>query len=102
MPDLPIACTLTPEAIHTRRAGLLPGLLERAEAREPLPDGYRARFAATGDILTSIAQTIDAERQCCRFLRFVIAVEPDAGAITLDITGPDGTREFLDALLTDV
>jgi hypothetical protein len=102
MADLPIACTLTSETIRTRRAGLLPGLLERAEARDALRDGYRVRFAATGDILSSIAQTIDAERQCCRFLRFVVAVEPNAGSITLDITGPDGTREFLDALLTEV
>ena len=101
MADLPVACTLTPEAIRARRAGLLPGLLERAEARETLSDGYRIRFAATSDILTSIALTVDAERQCCRFLRFVMAVEPDAGSITLDITGPAGTREFIDALLIE-
>ena len=100
MADLPIACTLTPETIRTLRAGLLPGLLERADARETLPEGYRVRFAATGDILPSIARTVDAERQCCRFLRFLITVEPDGGPITLDITGPNGTREFLDALLT--
>src|SRR6266542_4286868 len=32
MADLPIACTLTPETIRTRRAGLLPRLLERADS----------------------------------------------------------------------
>jgi hypothetical protein len=99
MPDLPIVCTLTPEAIQTRRAGLLAGLVGRAESFEALPDGYRVRFAATGNILTAIAETLDAERQCCRFLRFLVTVEPDAGPISVDITGPRGTREFLDALL---
>lgn len=99
MTDLPIACTLTPEAIRTRRAGLLPGLLSRIESCETLPEGYRLRFAATGDVLTAIAQTIDAERQCCRFLRFLVTVEPDGGPISLDITGPPGTSEFLDGLL---
>ena len=102
MADLPITCTLTPETIRTRRAGLPPGLLERAETRETLPEGCRVRFAATVDILPRIAQTIEAERQCCRFLRFLMTVEPDGGPITLDITGPTGTREFLDALLTGV
>jgi hypothetical protein len=100
MADLPIVCTLTPETIQTRRAALLPGLLARTESCEPLPEGYRVRFAATGDILTAIAHTVDAERQCCRFLRFLVTVEPDGGPITLDISGPPGTREFLDALLS--
>jgi hypothetical protein len=99
MTDLPIACTLTPEAIRTRRAGLLPGLLSRIESCETLPGGYRLRFAATADLLTAIAQTIDAERQCCRFLRFLVTVEPDGGPISLDITGPPGTSEFLDGVL---
>jgi hypothetical protein len=49
--------------------------------------------------LTAIAQTIDAERQCCRFLTFTVTVEPDGGPISLAVTGPPGTREFLDALI---
>jgi len=43
--DLPIACELTPDALETRRAGLLTELAGRAEAREAMPDGYRLRFA---------------------------------------------------------
>jgi hypothetical protein len=35
----------------------------------------------------------------CRFLRFTITVEPDEGAVILDLTGPPGTREFVAALL---
>jgi hypothetical protein len=46
-----------------------------------------------------IARTIDAERQCCRFLHFGVTVEPDGGPITLELSGPSGTREFLSALL---
>lgn len=99
MADLPVACTLTPDTIAARRAGLLPGLLDRAESRETLPEGYRVRFAATGDILTAIAQAIDAERQCCRFLAFTLTVEQDGGPIGLDVTGPKGTRAFLGGLL---
>jgi hypothetical protein len=99
MAELPIVCTLTPATLRTRRAELLPGLLERSEARELLPGGYRMRFTASGDVLHAIAQAIDAERQCCRFLRFTVTVEPDGGPITLDLTGPSGTREFLDALI---
>ena len=98
MTDLPVACTLGPAALAARRQGLLEDLLRRADAQEELPAGCRLRFAAAG-VLPLIARIIDAERQCCRFLRFRLTVELDGGPITLELTGPDGTRDFLKALL---
>lgn len=99
MSDLPIVCALGPEALSARRQGLLSDLLQQAAGRELLPDGLRLRFAASGETLSSIAKTIEAERHCCRFLRFTLTVEPDEGQFTLDLTGPQGTREFIAALL---
>ena len=99
MGDLPVVCTLGPAALKARQEGLLNALLLRAEERRELPDGYHLRFAPEGDILAALAQAVDAERQCCRFLRFQVTVEPDNGSISLDLTGPEGTREFLAAML---
>ena len=99
MMELPVVCTLTPAAMKARREGLLSELRRRADAHEELPQGYRLRFAAADDVLLTIAQTIEAERQCCRFLRFSVTVEPNGGPISLELTGPPGTREFLSALL---
>jgi hypothetical protein len=99
MTDLPVACTLTPTAVRVRREGLLSELRRRAVAHEELPEGHRLQFAAEEETLATIVQTVNAERQCCRFLRFHITVEPDGGPISLDLTGPLGTREFLSALL---
>jgi hypothetical protein len=48
---------------------------------------------------SKVTQTVEAERHCCRFLRFTITVEPDEGEITLDLSGPPGTREFVAAWL---
>ena len=98
MTDLPVACTLTPDALRDRRRGLLADLVRRAE-HEPLADGLRLKFAASTDTLSLIIQAVDAERQCCRFLRFVVTVEPDGGTISVELTGPPGTWEFLNALL---
>ena len=60
--------------------------------------GYQFYFPATSEALTRIAAMVDAERQCCRFLRFMLTVEPDLGPIALEITGPQGAEDFLDAL----
>ena len=98
MADLPVACTLSPAALAARRENLLNALLQRATERSELPNGCRLRFAAEGGILLDIARVIDAERQCCRFLQFTVTVDPDDGPITLDLTGPPGTRDFLAAM----
>jgi hypothetical protein len=99
MADLPIACSLTPDALRVRREGLLADLLRRAEERQLTDDGMRLRFAANGQTLAAIATAVDSERLCCRFLRFGITVEPDGGPMLLELTRPPGTREFLAALL---
>lgn len=97
MAGLPIACALSPDDLRAGRDGLLPGLVARAFERASLPDGRRWRFE-TADTLISMTEVIDAERRCCLFLRFAITAPPELGPITLDVTGPPGTVEFLDAL----
>jgi hypothetical protein len=99
MANIPVVCTLTPAALRARRDGLLADLLRRAEGREELTQGYRLRFSPAGEVLAAIVRTVDAERQCCRFLRFGITVEPDGGPVFLELSGPPGTREFIGALL---
>jgi hypothetical protein len=99
MPNIPIACTLSPAALRARREGLLADLLRRAESHELTAEGLRVQFSPDGETLAAIARVVDAERQCCRFLRFTIVVEPDGGSISLELSGPSGSREFIAALL---
>jgi len=99
MADEPIACSLDVASLAARRTGLLAELLARAARHEALADGWRFVFDASTPTLDLITRTIEAERQCCRFLRFQLTVEPDLGAFVVDLTGPAGTREFLSGLL---
>jgi len=98
MSEPPIACTLSAAELRERRAGLLPGLLARAVERVPVSNGYRWRFTPTSDLLSALGLVIEAERRCCPFLRFVVTAEPDGGPISLEVTGPPGTRELLGQL----
>jgi hypothetical protein len=97
--NLPIACTLGPAAQQARRDDLLGALVRRADERFDVPNGYRLRFDARSGLLPAIVDAIEIERQCCRFLRFDVTVEPDERAVWVEFTGPPGTREFLAALL---
>jgi hypothetical protein len=74
-------------------------LVGLATSRELFSDGLRLTFDPATQPLSTIARAVEAERQCCRFLRFGISVEPDGGPIILELSGPPGTREFVGALL---
>lgn len=71
---------------------------ELAAARETVAGGYRFRFDPGA--LDPVTRFVENERKCCPFLTFVIEVDSSRGPIWLQMTGPDGTREFLDAELS--
>ena len=95
---LPVACSLTPEEMRERQASLIPALIERAVAIEPNGEGYLLRFKSEAATLRTIADMVAAESRCCPFLRFDLCVPPALGDVTLTVSGPPGTRAFLDEL----
>ena len=94
----PIACTLTPDQLAARRRALIPGLLERAMEVTELPDGIRLRFRSEPNLLQDLATVMEQERECCGFLKFELKADPQAGPVTLEVTGPPGTADMLRSL----
>jgi hypothetical protein len=99
MDSLPVVCMLTPADLAARRDSLLPGLARRASSVAPVEGGRAFRFDAAPGLLAELASVVEAEHRCCRFLRFALTVEPGDGPVTLEVTGPPGTSEFLEGLV---
>lgn len=99
--SLPIACSLGNRELAERTEGIRQGLFAGAQEQRELADGYAFRFAGTGPWGNRIVEFIASERQCCTFFRFEVVYEPDSGPIWLRMTGPDGTRAFIEGLLGD-
>ena len=95
-PATPLACIpgAIPQAERASHFELLARLGARAREKREVPDGYVYGFDA-GDF-DDLARWIANERRCCPFLRFAIELEPDGGPIRVRLTGPPGTRAFLD------
>lgn len=69
---------------------------QRGETR-PLADGFRLTFEP--DLFDSIVKYVKNERLCCPFIAFRIVVAADSGPITLELTGPIGTKELIGEVL---
>lgn len=96
---LPLACVpdAIPSADRPAHFALIGRLFENVREKVILDDGYAVRFdaAAFGDV----ARFVENERLCCPFLAFTLEVQPGGGPLWLRMTGPEGTREFLDVEL---
>ena len=67
-----------------------------ADERVHLPSGIALRLPA--DNLTEVARFVANERKCCPFLHIEVELG-GGGPIWLRLTGPEGTRELIDAEL---
>jgi hypothetical protein len=93
--NTPLVCSLLPRELAERRRAVLVPLRAAALEVRALPSGLALRFGPTAGTLAQLAEFIELERQCCRFLSFELRVEPAGGAIWLQLNGPPGTSEML-------
>jgi len=97
--SLPVACRLSEPDKREREATLIAQLKSGVIAVEEVGDGYAFQLPGEQKWLLLVAELVAAERECCPFLKFQLTAEPAMGALTLKITGPEGTKGFLKSVL---
>lgn len=95
MINLPIACMLTGAELQERRRTVLEKAKQSIVETRELESGYALSFPSSPESLKDLSALVDLERQCCPFLTFRITVEANSGPVWLEVTGPDGTKDFL-------
>ncbi len=93
--DLPVACSLMPAELQERRRNVLSKIRAAVVAVTELQNGFVYQFANREQIIPELANLVQLEHQCCPFLTFRLTVEPGDGPVLLEMTGPEGTKEFL-------
>lgn len=98
-PDIPISCTLSDPQRREREVNLIAEFRSVVTAITELKDGYAFQLSGEKNSLTLASELMIAERECCPFLTFQLTASPNMGMLTLRITGPDGSKEFVKSLL---
>jgi hypothetical protein len=91
---VPIACTLTPDAMTARRALIDALAADGLLGRTSTGTGLRVRLRDTPEIEQRTRELVAAESRCCAFLDFDLG--RDGGDLVLDICGPEDARPVID------
>jgi hypothetical protein len=91
-----IACKLTTPELQKRKRTVIAELKKHVVNRNEIVDGVRYSFKDSDDIIFLLTDFIKTERLCCPFFVFNLVVGQDEGLITLQLSGPQGTKEFIE------
>jgi hypothetical protein len=97
--DIPLACCLSDAELCKRKATVIAQFNSAVIAIEELPDGYAFHVSGDKKGIAVVAELIVAERECCRFLTFELTAQPNMGPVSIRVTGPAGTKDFLKTIL---
>ena len=97
--EIPVACCLSDAELRKREATLLADFKAALTGWQELNDGYAFFLPGNSEWIVLVAELIVAERECCPFLKFELSMEPGMGPVSIRMTGPAGTKEFLQSIL---
>ncbi|HET6668765.1 MAG TPA: hypothetical protein VFH15_00905 [Pyrinomonadaceae bacterium] len=93
--NLPVACSLTDSELQQRRKEVLQQTKAAMTGMKETESGFVYQFSSASEKITALANLIALEHQCCPFLTFRLTVEPGEAPVSLELSGPPGTKEFL-------
>jgi hypothetical protein len=95
--DIPLACNMDVFTAAQRESHIQTTLelVQALEAVQEVENGYEFRFPNESELILKIAEFISNERLCCPFLKFSFNVGSENEPVSLSLTGPSGTQEFL-------
>lgn len=90
-----LSCRLTSPELQQRKKTVLASLRARIELGMETPGGYRFRFASTDANLDELTEFVKTERMCCPFFTFVVSVGQEGEPTWLELSGPEGAKQFI-------
>ena len=101
MENSKVICTLNDSDFQQRRQGLLAEVQHLVQGQKELDNGFAFQFSPSDEVIEMLSTLIRLERSCCAFLNFQLEVPAENGPIWLRLTGPDGSKSFLQGIFAN-
>ena len=102
--NMPLACNMNVFTSAERESHVLntAQLSLAVHHIHEVENGFEFIFPNETELITRLGEFISMERLCCPFLEFALKVTLPNEPISLTLTGPEGTPEFLRAEFSEI
>jgi len=90
-----IACKLTTPELQARKETIIANLRKKVLEVKELQNGYAFRFDGSDSTIDQLTKFIKSERECCDFFTFNLSIRGDKSTAWLELTGEEGTKDFI-------
>lgn len=90
-----LSCKLTTQEMQKRKETVLASLKQQVKETKELPDGYAFKFDGSDKVIDELTEFIKSERHCCDFFVFNLSIAGDKSEAWLELTGPEGAKDFV-------
>lgn len=90
-----LACKLHSDELQKRKETVLASLKGQVKEKKELGDGYAFKFDGSDKVIDELTEFIKTERECCEFFTFGLSIAGDKNEAWLQLTGPDGAKDFI-------
>jgi hypothetical protein len=85
--------------LQQRKSTVIDSLRKQVILTKELANGYAFKFTGTDKMIDELTEFIKTERACCSFFTFALSIKGDQSEIWLELTGAEGTKDFMKAEL---
>jgi hypothetical protein len=92
-----LTCNLAgiPPQEKARYGRLVESLRHAIQKRRKLPDGYAFQIDTQQIDTRQLVEWVELERKCCPFFGFEVRWDGQDNAVWLNLTGPEGVKDFI-------
>jgi hypothetical protein len=90
-----LTCKLTTPELQQRKRTVIGELKALVKEKIETESGFKYRFDGSDATLDLLNSFIKTERLCCDFFVFTLTASNDAQSTWLELSGPEGTKEFI-------
>lgn len=90
-----LSCKMSSAKLMKRKETVLKSLKQQILETKELSDGYAFKFPGSDKVIDELTEFIKTERTCCDFFIFGLSISGDKSEAWLELTGPEGAKDFI-------
>ena len=95
MEEAKLSCKLTTPELQQRKATVIAQLKKQLLEKVETDHGFKYKFEGSDTMLDLLNSFVKTERLCCDFFVFTLTASSDIKFTWLELSGPEGTKEFI-------